>query len=198
MARAAGGLILSMRKGVSASLMAVAIGGALLARDAIAQELVAFQAPHLARRPAAIADPALGRQIDAQAVATKPSTPEDLVTFALGTTAGLLHFGLGHRTRLAFDATEREGNCVEYAELFSWTFNREHAGVDARAWVVRSDAKVLSRVLPDRAWKDHDWVLVVARTPQGSKRLYVDPTLYDMGFGWDISRFVHGDVVLPS
>jgi hypothetical protein len=187
-----------MKTGAGAGLIAVVIGGAVLPRDATAQDLVAFQAPHLARRPAATVDPTLGRQVDAQAAAAKVAIPEDLVAFALGTTASLLHFGLGHRTHLSFDASEREGNCVEYAELFSWIFNREHGPIEARAWVVRSDAKVLGQVLPNAAWKDHDWVLVVARTPQGTKRLYVDPTLYDMGLGWDISGFVHGDVLLPT
>jgi hypothetical protein len=44
--------------------------------------------------------------------------------------------------------------------------------------------------LRDPAWRDHDWVLVVARTPSGERRLFVDPTLHDMGLGWDISASV--------
>jgi hypothetical protein len=175
----------------------VIVGAGLLARNALAQMLVTFEAPHLVRVPGAAVDPALGRHYDAQAAATKMATIDDLVTFALRTTASALHFGLRHRTRLSFDEAEREGNCIEYAELFATVFNREHGNLDARAWVVRSDARIFGETMSDPAWKDHDWVLVVAHTPYGMKRLYVDPTLYDMGLGWDVSRAVHGDVRLP-
>jgi hypothetical protein len=187
-----------MRRHARASVAILAVVGIVTtARNAIAQTLVTFQVPHLVRAPAATVDLALGQRIDMQAAAAKMTTPDDLVAFALRTTASALHFGLQHRTRLSFDGAEREGNCVEYAELFASIVNREHGNVDARAWVVRSDAKVLGTTMPDAAWKDHDWVLVVARTSEGAHRLYVDPTLYDMGLGWDISRAVRGDVRLP-
>jgi hypothetical protein len=112
-------------------------------------------------------------------------------------TSNALQFGLSHRTRLRFDSVEREGNCVEYAELFASIVNREHGSEDVRAWVVRSDAEILGETANSPAWKDHDWVLVVARTCAGTRRLYVDPTLYDMGLGWDISRAVLGAVQSP-
>ena len=167
---------------------------ALLARNAIAQSLVGFYAPHKIREPTAVLDPLFGKQLDARAHATMLAAPQDLVEFALRATASELHFGLSHPTRLAFDAREREGNCVEYAELFASIVNREHGNVNVRAWVVRSDARILGQTVPDPAWRDHDWVLVVARAPEGVSRSYIDPTLYEMGLGWDIARAVHGEV----
>jgi hypothetical protein len=173
-------------------------GAGLLSRHAIAQLLFSFESPHHARAAMAAVDPALGQRWDMQASEARINTGEDLVAFALRTTADALHFGLGHRTRIAFEGAEREGNCVEYAELFATVLNREHGNVDAHAWIVRSDARVLGKTMPDPAWKDHDWVLVAVRTGEGIRRLYVDPTLYDMGLGWDISRVVHGEVRLPA
>jgi hypothetical protein len=104
----------------------VLVGAGLLARNAVAQMLVTFEAPHRVRAPAAALDVALGHHYDAQAAATKMATIDDLVAFTLRTTASALHFGLRHRTRLSFDEAEREGNCVEYADLFATVFNREH------------------------------------------------------------------------
>jgi len=34
-----------------------------------------------------------------------------------------------HRTSTAFDVAEREGNCIEYAELFATIVNRENGRV---------------------------------------------------------------------
>ena len=99
-----------------------------------------------------------------------------------------------HRTSATFDVAEREGNCIEYAELFAAIFNRERGSIDARAWVVHSaEARVLGQRLDDPKYRDHDWALVVA----GERRLFVDPTLFDEGFGWDISRAVIGPVTTP-
>jgi hypothetical protein len=118
----------------------------------------------------------------------------DLVAFSLRTTADALHFGLSHSTHLTFNGADREANCVEYAELFGTIMNREHGSQDIRAWVVRSDARILGKTIPNPAWKDHDWVLVVVRTPDGSRRLCLDPTLFDLGMGWDISSAVRGEL----
>ncbi|HVH43354.1 MAG TPA: hypothetical protein VM925_13460 [Labilithrix sp.] len=175
--------------------LVVAACVALLARNAIAQMLVGFHSPHVVRVPGAVIDSALAERLDAEARAATLATPGELVTFALRSTAKELHFGLSHHTRLWFDGVEREGNCVEYAALFASIINREHGSVDAHAWVVRSDASILGQTVPHRAWKDHDWVLVVVN---GNERMYVDPTLYDMGLGWDISRAVRGTVPVPS
>jgi hypothetical protein len=178
-------------------MLAVVAAAAVVARNAVAQRVFTFESPHLVRAPAASLNLELGQSFDAHAAAAKITTPDGLVAFGLSATADSLHFGLGHRTRISFDAAEREGNCVEYAELFATIVNRERGKVDARAWVVRSDARILGETARDPAWKDHDWVLVVVGTPAGMKRLYVDPTLYDMGLGWDISGAVHGDVRPP-
>ena len=167
---------------------------ALVARNDIAQLIVTFHTPHAVRAPTATLGAALARDLDAEASKAKLSSAGDLVALSLRTTAGALHFGLGHRTRLSFDTSEREGNCVEYAELFATIYNRERGSLSARAWVVRSDARILGQTVPDPAWKDHDWVLVVVRTNDGDERIFVDPTLYDMGMGWDVSRAVKGKV----
>jgi hypothetical protein len=155
-------------------------------------------APHAARAPTASLSPDLIASVDSAAAKAAARTPADLVTFALAVTSRQLHFGLKHQTRLAFDGVEREGNSVEYAELFAALFNRERGRIDARAWVVRSDATLLGQRMADPAWRDHDWVLVVARSPDGNNhRLFVDPTLYDFGLGWDISAAVQGTAALP-
>jgi hypothetical protein len=180
--------------GVAGALLATL----LLARHAVAQSPFTFRAPHAVRAPTAHLAPALAEDLDAQARKATPATLDDLVAFALRATSSALHFGLSHRTRLTFDGVEREGNCVEYAELFATIVNRAHGGEDLRAWVVRSDAAILGETSKSPAWRDHDWVLVVAHTPAGPRRLYVDPTLYDMGLGWDISRAVLGDVQVSS
>jgi hypothetical protein len=170
----------------------------ITARNALAQLAVTMLAPHTARAPTASLSPDLIAAVDSEAAKAGAKTPEDLVVFALAVTSAKLHFGLKHQTHLAFDGVEREGNCVEYAELFATVFNRERRGIDARAWVVRSDATLFGQRVRDPAWRDHDWVLVVARSPNGStRRLFLDPTLYDFGLGWDISASVRGTSGLP-
>jgi hypothetical protein len=176
----------------------VAACSVAVARSALAQVGLALLPPHEARVPAAILSRDLALSVDSGARSAGANSVDDLVAFALATTSAKLHFGLKHRTRLVFDGAEREGNCVEYAELFASVFNRERGGIDARAWVVRSDATLFGQHVGDPAWKDHDWVLVVARTPDGGRRwLFVDPALYDFGLGWDISGAVRGAAGLP-
>ncbi len=155
-------------------------------------QLLTFGAPHVARAPHASLSAALAARLDAIA---KPQNVDGAVKLALDATAAQLHFGLQHRTSTSFDVGEREGNCIEYAELFATIFNREKGPtVDARAYAVHSaDARVLGQRLADPAYRDHDWALVVA----GDRRVFVDPTLYDEGFGWDTSRAVIGPVTLP-
>jgi len=120
------------------------------------------------------------------------------VKLALDATAAQLHFGLQHRTSASFDVAEREGNCIEYAELFAAIFNREKGALDARAYAVHSaEARVFGQQLRDPKYRDHDWALVVVHGSAGARRLFVDPTLYDEGLGWDISRAVVGPVTAP-
>lgn len=66
--------------------------------------------------------------------------------------------------------------------------------VAARAWPVRSQARLFGARVPMRGWTDHDWVLVVARD---GHRWYVDPTLDDTGLGWDVTSNVRGTVSPP-
>ncbi len=176
-----------------------ALAGLLLvAGHSLAQLPVTFQSPHTVRAPAAKLDESFARAVDAKINDAKIGSVEQLVRFILDVTAADLHFGLEHKTTLAFGAKEREGNCVEYAHLFATVFNRaaERKQIAARAYVVRSDARVLGRKLSDPALADHDWVLVVPKAA-GAQRLFVDPTLYDFGLDWDISRSVSGDVRAP-
>lgn len=157
----------------------------------VLSQLLTFGAPHVARAPHATLSTALAARVDAIA---KPQNADALVKLALDATAAQLHFGLQHGTSTTFDVAEREGNCIEYAELFATIFNRERGSLDARAYVVHSaEARVLGQRLGDPKYRDHDWALVVA----GDRRLFVDPTLYDEGFGWDISRAVKGPVATP-
>jgi hypothetical protein len=152
-------------------------------------QLLTFAAPHVARAPHATLSTALAARVDAL---PKAHDADALVKVALDATAAQLHFGLAHRTSASFDVAEREGNCIEYAELFSTIFNREKGSLDARAYVVHSaEARVLGQRLDDPKYRDHDWALVVVA---GGRRLFIDPTLYDEGFGWDISRAVTGPV----
>ena len=88
---------------------------------------------------------------------------------------------------------EREGNCIEYAQLFATLFDqaaRRHR-LAAHAYPVHSTrVTVAGLVLPWRGWHDHDWVLIV----DGTRRLYVDPTLADFHLGWNVAA----QVVAPS
>ena len=170
----------------------------LIARSCVAQLAVRFQAPHVTRAAAAALDDALSRSVETAIRDANAASVDELVRFALGVTGARLHFGLDHKTSLAFSSTEREGNCIEYAHLFASVFNRaaEKKKVGARAYVVHSDARVFGRALPGRGLADHDWVIVVPTAGTG-RRLFVDPTFYDLGLDWNISRSVAGDVRTP-
>jgi len=170
----------------------------LVTRRSLAELLVTFHSPHTARTAAATLEEDFSRSVDTQIKEAKIGSVDQLVRFSLGVTGADLHFGLEHKTTLRFGAKEREGNCIEYAHLFATVFNRaaERKQVAARAYVVHSDARVLGRKLPIPGLDDHDWVLVVP-TAAGAQRLFVDPTLYDFGLDWDISRSVSGDVRKP-
>jgi len=144
--------------------------------------------------------PALERRIDADLAAAKPRSAQEALRFALDAAGRRLHFGLGHKTSLSFDDGEREANCIEYSHLFAAAFDRAaaRAHLDARAFVVHSDdARVAGEKLAAPGLGDHDWSLVVVRTAAGDQRLFVDPTLYDSGLGWDIAASVTGSVPLP-
>jgi hypothetical protein len=181
-------------------ILVSAVIGTLLATRLSAAELpVTFQPPHVARVAAATLEEDYSRSVDTRIKEAQIGSVAELVRFSLGVTGADLHFGLEHKTTLEFGTKEREGNCVEYAHLFATVFNRaaERKEIAARAFVIRSDARVFGWKLPGRGLSDHDWVLVVP-TPARAQRLFVDPTLYDFGLDWDISRSVSGDVRAPG
>ena len=170
----------------------------LVARSCLADMLVRFQPPHVAHTPAARLEDDLSRSVDVAITGANVASVNDLVRLSLGVTGARLHFGLDHKTSLTFGMKEREGNCIEYAHLFATVFNRaaERKTVAARAYVVRSDARVFGRKLAGRGLADHDWVIVVPTT-KGGRRYFVDPTFHDFGLDWDISRSVSGDIRVP-
>lgn len=170
----------------------------LVTRYCLAQVLVRFQPPHAVRAPAAKLDEDFARVVDRRIDETGIASTDQLLRLSLSMAGARLHFGLDHETTLQFGLKEREGNCIEYAHLFAIVFNRaaDRKHVPARAYVVRSDARVLGRRMPWRGFADHDWVLVVPAAP-GEQRFFVDPTLYDLGLDWDISGSVSGEDRLP-
>jgi hypothetical protein len=158
--------------------------------------LLSFGPPHHVKRPAATIEPASLRALDEQIDGAHLTDAAGVLRFALDATSARLHFGLGHRTSLAF-GPEREANCIEYSHLFATLFDRasERAHIQAKAFVVHSDdARVLGERVNRPGYSDHDWSVVVVHTAAGDSRLFVDPTLYDAGLGWDISASVVGDV----
>src|SRR5512138_1936282 len=105
--------------------------------------LLVFRGPHVARAPQTTLSAALAARLDARAASEKLQGADAVLRFALDATAAQLRFGLQHRTSSSFDVTEREGNCIEYAELFATIFNREKGATNVRAYAVRSaDARV--------------------------------------------------------
>ena len=134
--------------------------------------------------------------LDRAAEALREPSVDDIVTAAMRFTGDLLRFGLGHRTSLRFDGL-RAGNCVEYANLFGYAFNRiaQRHRVPAQAVVVRSyDVRVLGVRLPFRSWRDHDWVAIKS----GDEVRFVDPTFADAFLGADLTRNVRGPVPIPA
>jgi hypothetical protein len=144
-----------------------------------------------------VSEPAaqLGTHVSA-AVAEQGADVQDLDDAergALRITASLLHFGFRHRTQLRFDRP-RQGNCLEYAELFGVVFNQlaEGAKLTAHAEVVHSEPTSFMGFAPSHpAFRSHDWVVI----SDGDYKRYVDPTLHDAWLGADISRNVEGSLV---
>jgi hypothetical protein len=163
----------------------------------------AFQllAPHTAKRSTATLDKPLDRAVQAGLDKAAPDSVESAMDFSLAATDKLLHFGLEHPTSLSFAAAEREGNCIEYAQLFARIFDKaaSRTALDAHAYVVHSaKAEVFGRKLPFRGFEDHDWVLIQQGTGEDARRWFVDPTMHDAGLGWDIATNVRGTVKVPK
>jgi hypothetical protein len=167
-----------------------------------ATELFEFHAPHRAVRSRAVLEQPLAESVRAAREQSSPRGISELIEFALDQTAQHLHFGLGHRTTLAFSPSEREGNCIEYSHLFAKIFEAgaEASGVRATSYVVNSGrARLMGMAIPRRGWSDHDWVLVIERDAAGAElaRHFIDPSFYDTALGWDIRRSVIGPVSVP-
>lgn len=177
----------------------------LLAATATAAALPRFafelSAPHLVQRPRGTLDDALRGAIDASLDKSPPTSVDEARDFALSVTDRMLHFGLEHPTSLAFTTEPREGNCIEYAQLFARVFDRAAAKskLKARAYAIHSErARLFGQKVPLRGFDDHDWVVIDDRSgPGDGRRLYVDPTMHDAGLGWDIAPAVVGEIKLP-
>jgi len=179
---------------------------AVLSREAIARSLITLLPPHGASAPAARLDKELTTQVDASLAKADIADVGGTIDAALSITDESLFFGLEHLVNLSFTPGEREGNCIEYAHLFAQVFNRaaQRSGLNATASVIHtSNARFLGMKLPFRGYQDHDWVLVEDRTGTGMSKCttkatcrfwYVDPTLHDAWFGWDINSIVKGKV----
>jgi hypothetical protein len=178
-------------------VLAVVLLFATAAGAALPRFAIELLAPHTPKRSAAVLDKALETAIDSALEKSTLATVEEAMDFSLSASDKLLHFGLEHATSMAFSATEREGNCIEYAHLFARVFDKaaQKAGLGARAFPVHSaGARIFGRQVPLRGWEDHDWVLIQVGSGEGARRWYVDPTMHDAGLGWDISANVRGPV----
>lgn len=156
--------------------------------------------PHTVKRSTAALDKPLEKAIDTALEKTSILTVEEAMDFALSASDKLLHFGLDHSTSMAFSASDREGNCIEYAHLFARVFDKaaQKGGLAARAYAVHSEkAQVFGRALPLKGFGDHDWALIQDGSGDDAKRWFVDPSMHDAGLGWDISANVKGTVGAP-
>src|ERR1700744_4948911 len=75
--------------------------------------------PHSVKRSTAALDKQLDRAVDASLDQAAVESVESAMDFSLAASDKLLHFGLDHPTSMAFAAADREGNCIEYANLFA-------------------------------------------------------------------------------
>lgn len=168
--------------------------GAAAALPRFALEL---HAPHAARRSTAALEKPLERALDVALAKAEIGTVEQAMDFALSATDKLLRFGLEHPTSASFGAVEREGNCVEYANLFARVFDKaaQKGGLSARAYAVHSaKALVFGKTVPMKGWADHDWALIQDGSGEDARRWHVDPTMHDLGLGWDVSANIRGNV----
>jgi hypothetical protein len=164
-----------------------------------ARASLALIAPHEVLPSVATLSPEKRADLEQELDFNRPFDRDQAIDFALDYTAQSLSFSLGHPTSFEFGAGKRKGNCVEYAALFVAVFEAasKRAGSSARAWRVRSQARVFNKVVPIKGFADHDWILV--HDPADGARIYLDPTLYDAWLSSNLTRNVKGGagIVLP-
>jgi hypothetical protein len=180
-------------------LVGLLVMGGLCGGAAVAHTGLWLGGPHRLSRPSARLAPALWTRISADLATADVRTVEQAIAFSLQVTTRQLHFGLGHRTSLAFGTAEREGHCVEYAHLFAQVLERvaRSRRLELDAYVAHSPrARLFGYRLPVRGFEDHDWVLVVDRCT--GKRHFLDPSFDDMGLGADIRSSVEPPVMVPG
>ncbi|HEY2512074.1 MAG TPA: hypothetical protein VGI39_14500 [Polyangiaceae bacterium] len=156
--------------------------------------------PHAVLPSAAVLSSDKRSQLDEALDVDRPLDRDQAIDFALQYTAQSLSFSLRHPTSLEFGPAPRPGNCAEYAALFTAVFeaSAKKAGSTARAWRVRSPARVFKKRIPLAAFADHDWILV--HDPADGARIYLDPTFYDAWLGASLTRNVRegGSIPIPA
>jgi hypothetical protein len=164
-----------------------------------ARASLALIAPHEVLPSVTTLSPEKRADLEQELDFNRPFDRDQAIDFALDYTAQSLSFSLGHPTSFEFGAGKRKGTCVEYAALFVAVFEAasKRAGSSARAWRVRSQARVFNKVVPFKGFADHDWILV--HDPADGARIYLDPTLYDAWLSSNLTRNVKGGagIVLP-
>ncbi len=115
-------------------VLAVILLFATAAAAAIPRFGFELHAPHTVKRSAAVLDKPLDRAIDTALAKNDIHSVEEAMDFALSASDKLLRFGLEHATSMSFSASEREGNCIEYAHFFARVFDKAatKAGLSAR------------------------------------------------------------------
>jgi hypothetical protein len=159
---------------------------------------MSLRPPHRIQPERAILTRALQREVVSEASGANAADIGAAVGLALSMTARKLRFSLRHTTSYRFDTSERPAHCGEYAQLYVSVLQRvlSVSGLRASVLAIRSDARAAGRALPWRQWRDHDWVLVVESGT--ARRWFVDPSLHDMGLGWDVADNVSGKDLLPG
>lgn len=158
------------------------------APGASARTLLELSPQHVVANPKAKLDPTLRKEVLDGMKGRAFAGGNDVVAYALEVTGAHLHFGMAHKTSLAFTTAEREANCVEYAHLFGEVAElvAKEAKVDLKIRVVRSRATLAGQRIPLKGWDTHDWVLVKS----GDETRFLDPSFDDAGLGVELTRVI--------
>jgi hypothetical protein len=176
------------------ALFVLLVGTGIAARISFA-----LVAPHAVSPPVARLSQEKRAQLDEELDYNRPFDRDQAIDFALDYTAQSLSFSpaSGRAASFDFGVGKRKASCEEYAALFVAVFEAasKRAGSTARAWRVRSQARVFDKVIPLKGYGDHDWILV--HDPADGARIYLDPTLYDLWLGSTVTRNVKGGAAIP-